>query len=477
MNEALTPETVRTAARSTEAADPARQACAPQEPAARTAAATSHLSATPRAPTAALDDLLGEGGRPRAPWRRPAVWIGLVLFAAAAAATWWWLDQRQAAAPRYVTQPVTRGALTVTVTANGTLQPTQLVAVGSELSGTVARVLVDVNARVKRGQVLAELDTARLSDQVKRSRAGLAAAEAQVQQARATLAEVRAALERLEDVARRSGGEVPSRLELDAARAALARAQAAEASALAAVAEAGATLSSDETNLRKAAIRAPIDGVVLARNVDPGNAVAASLQAVTLFSLAEDLAKMTLQVNVDEADVGRVAEGQKASFTVSAHANRRYPATISRLRYGSTTKDNVVTYVAELDVPNADLSLRPGMTATATITTVERGDAMLVPNAALRYSPEAAQARASAANSGGGTAIVSQLMPRPPGAGQAKRAGTDTSRARQVWVLEDGRPQAVPVTPGVSDGRLTEVSSAALQPGMDVIVDQSTARR
>lgn len=424
---------------------------------------------------AALDDLLGEGGRPRAPWRRPAVWITLALLAGAAALAWWWQGQRQAAAaPRYVTQPVARGALTVTVTANGTLQPTQLVAVGSELSGTVARVLVDVNASVKRGQVLAELDTARLSDQVKRSRAGVAAAGAQVQQAHATLSEARATLERLEDVARRSGGEVPSRQELDTARAAVARAQAAEASALAGVAEAGAVLSSDETNLRKAAIRSPIDGVVLARNVDPGNAVAASLQAVTLFSLAEDLAKMTLQVNVDEADVGRVREGQKATFTVSAHANRRYPATISRLRYGSTTKDNVVTYVADLDVPNTDLSLRPGMTATATITTVERTDALLVPNAALRFNPEAARV---AAGNGGGTAIVSQLMPRPPGAGQPKRAGTDTSRAREVWVLKDGRPQAVPVRPGVSDGRMTEVSSDTLQPGMEVIVDQATAKR
>ncbi|MBL8347709.1 MAG: efflux RND transporter periplasmic adaptor subunit [Rubrivivax sp.] len=428
-----------------------------------------------RSPAADLDDLLGEGARARPPWRRPALWVGLALLAALAAGTWWWLGQRQAAAaPRYVTQPATRGALTVTVTANGTLQPTQLVAVGSELSGTVSRVLVDVNDRVKRGQVLAELDTARLNDQVKRSRAGLAAAEAQVQQARATLAETRATLDRLEDVARRSGGEVPSRMELDTARAALARAQAAEASAQAGVAEAAAALSSDETNLRKATLRSPIDGIVLARNVDPGNAVAASLQAVTLFSLAQDLAKMTLQVNVDEADVGRVREGQKATFTVSAHANRRYPATISRLRYGSTTKDNVVTYVADLDVPNADLSLRPGMTATATITTVERSDALLVPNAALRFSPEASRAPTT---NGGGAGIVSQLMPRPPGGGQPKRAGTDTSRARQVWVLKDGQPQAVPVTPGVSDGRMTEVNSEALQPGMAVIVDQASAKR
>lgn len=421
-------------------------------------------------PAAALDELLGDGARQRPPWRRPGIWIALFLVLTAGIAFWWWQGQRQAAAaPRYVTQPATRGPLTVTVTANGTLQPTQLVAIGSELSGTVAKVLVDVNDRVKRGQLLAELDTARLVDAVQRSRAALLAANAQVETARATLVEARATLERLEDVSRRSGGEVPSRQELDGARAAAARAVAGEANARAGVAQAQATLSSDETNLRKASIRAPIDGVVLARNVDPGNAVAASLQAVTLFSLAEDLAKMTLEVNVDEADVGRVKEGQNGTFTVSAHANRRYPATIAKLRYGSTTKDNVVTYVAELDVPNADLSLRPGMTATATITTVERADALLVPNAALRFSPAAA---AAATPSPG---IVSQLLPRPPSAGQApRRAGTDTSRVRQVWVLKDGQPQAVPVTPGVTDGRMTEVASEQLQPGMDVIVDQTT---
>lgn len=454
------------------AASPPR-AAAPQPPLPPAAAATP-----------ALDELLGDEGQPRPLWRRPALWVAAAALVAVAAGTAWWMNQRSAAAaPRYVTQPATRGALTVTVTANGTLQPTQLVAVGSELSGTVARVFADVNDRVRKGQVLLELDTARLSDQVQGSRAAVAAAQAMVQQASATLAEARSSLERYEDVARRSGGEVPSRLELDTARAALARAQANEAAARAGVAEASATLRSNETNLRKASVRAPIDGVVLARNVDPGNAVAASLQAVTLFSLAQDLTKMTLQVNVDEADVGRVKEGQSAAFTVSAHANRRYPATISRLRYGSTTKDNVVTYLADLDVPNADLSLRPGMTATATITTVERTDALLVPNAALRYSPPSTAADGAAAggasgggSGGGGAGIVSQLMPRPPRGDAPKRARTDTSRVRQVWVLQGGQPVAVPVTPGVSDGRMTEVTSEQLQPGMQVIVDQTAAR-
>lgn len=435
---------------------------------------TPNAPTPPQSPTPSLDELLGDAARKPALWRRPTVWVVVAMAAGGAAAGWWWLGQRQAAAtPHYTTQPASLGALTVTVTANGTLQPTQLVAVGSELSGTVAQVRVDVNDRVKRGQVMAELDTARLTDQVQRSRAALAAARAQVQQMRATVGEAQATLARLQDVARRSGGEVPSRQELDSAQAALARAQASEASAQAGVAEAQATLSSDETNLRKASIRAPISGMVLARNVDPGNAVAASLQAVTLFSLAEDLTKMTLQVNVDEADVGRVREGQQASFTVSAHANRRYPATISRLRYGSTTKDNVVTYVAELLVRNDDLSLRPGMTATATITTAERSNALLVPNAALRFSPDAARVP------GGGppTSIVAQLLPRPPGGQAPRRAGTDTSRVRQVWVLKDGQPQAVQVTPGLSDGRMTEVTSDQLQAGMDVIVDQGVAKR
>jgi len=431
------------------------------------------------APAAAgdLDALLGQEAHPRPPWRRPTLWVALALLAAAAFAAWWWLGSREAAAaPRYVTQPATRGALTVTVTANGTLQPTQLVAVGSELSGTVSRVLVDLNERVRKGQLLAELDTARHADQVARSQAGVAAAEARVRQVHATLDEARASLARLDDVFRRSGGEVPSRLELDGARAAVASGDANLASAQAGVEEARAAMRSDQTNLRKASIRSPIDGVVLARSVEPGNAVAASLQAVTLFSLAEDLTQMTLQVHIDEADVGQVKEGQRASFTVSAWPNRRYPATITRLRYGSTTKDNVVTYLADLDVPNADLSLRPGMTATAVVTTVERQDALLVPNAALRFNPALAAAAASAAANGSG-GIVSALMPRPPGAGAQRRAGTDTSRVRQVWVLDAGQPRAVAVTPGASDGRVTEVTSEQLSPGMEVIVDQKGGAR
>ena len=424
---------------------------------------------------AALQALLGPAGQPRPWWRRRSVWAAALLLAAGAAGIWWWLGQRQAAAaPQYQTQAVARGALTVTVTASGTLQPTTQVAIGSELSGTVARVYVDVNDRVKKGQVLVALDDARLRDQVTGSRAALAATQAALAQARAGAVEARDTLARLRDVFQRSGGQVPSASELAAAEAAAARGEAGVASAEANVAQARATLSSNETNLAKATIRSPIDGVVLSRSVEPGNAVAASLQAVTLFTLAEDLAKMKLQVNVDEADVGQVKNGQGASFTVSAYPARRYPAQIVRVGFGSTTKDNVVTYLSDLSVNNDDLSLRPGMTATATITTVQRQDALLVPNAALRYTPGTGAA-ASAPKSG---SIVSSMIPRPPGGTRTRSAGTDTAQVRQVWVLDGNAgpgaaPRAVPVTPGVSDGRMTEVTSTELQPGMAVVVGQS----
>lgn len=417
----------------------------------------------------ALESLLGPAGRARPWWRRRATWAAALLLAAGAAGAWWWRERRQAdAAPQYQTQAVARGALTVSVTASGTLQPTKQVAIGSELSGTVAQVRVDVNDRVRKGQVLVALDDARLRDQVDGARAALAAAEAALRQAHATAAEAQDALARLRDVHRRSGGQVPSQTELAAAEAAAARGAANVAGALAGVAQAKATLSSSATSLAKATIRSPIDGVVLSRAVEPGNAVAASLQAVTLFTLAEDLTQMKLQVNVDEADVGQVRDGQRAAFTVSAWPARRYPARIVRVGYGSTTKDNVVTYLADLSVENDDLSLRPGMTATATITTVERSDALLVPNAALRYVPAAA---APAAPSGGG-GIVSSMMPRPPGGSRVRSAGTDIAQVRQVWVLDGGQPRAVPVTPGVSDGRMTEVTSDVLKPGMAVIVGQ-----
>jgi HlyD family secretion protein len=446
----------------------------PPEPA---ASATSPVTPSV-APTATdLKDILGEE-HTRKWWQRSALWIAVAAMGLLALGITSWQMQKSAdAQPVYVTEVVRKGNLTLTVLANGTLQPTRAVNIGSELSGTVKRVLVDVNDRVKVGQVLVELDTSKLADQVLRSRAALAAALAQQELNTATVKEAQAGLARFQEVSRLSSGKVPSATELDAARANVDRAVAAEASARANVAEARATASTDETNLSKGSIRSPIDGVVLTRTVDPGNAVAASLQAVTLFSIAEDIAKLRLEVSVDEADVGSVQVGQKASFTVSAYPARRYPAQTTRVAFGSTKTDNVVTYTTNLAVDNSDLSLRPGMTAAATIISTERNGVLLVPNTALRFSPSLtkpgeAVAGAGSAASGG---VMSKLVPRMPRGVGRKSAGGSGIAAKQVWILKDGQAVAVPVTPGISDGRMTEVTGDELQEGMDVITDQRAA--
>jgi HlyD family secretion protein len=407
-------------------------------------------------------------------YRRTWVWSAALGVLILAGGIWTWQARKAAnAAPTYSTQAASMGDLTLTVTANGTLQPTRSINIGSELSGTVLQVNVDVNDRVKKGQVLVVLDTAKLSNQILRSQATQSAAQSKVAQTAATLTEVQATLARLEEVARLSGGKVPSLTELDTARATVARAVADDASAKASVRDAQAALATDQINLSKASITAPSDGIVLTRTVDPGNAVAASLQAVTLFTVAEDLGKLRLWVYVDEADVGAVKVGQNASFTVSAFLARAFPARITRVGFGSTITDNVVTYLTYLDVDNADLALRPGMTATATITATQRKNVLLVPNSALRFTPSAA-APAGAAKKG----VTASLLPRMPGGGGTRRsaaAGASTAAAKQVWVLPaggKGEPTAVAVTPGISDGHMTEIVGGDLKLGMLVVTDK-----
>lgn len=398
-------------------------------------------------------------------WLWPA---GIVLLLAALAGYFLLGSEDRSGKPQYETAAIDRGRLEVTVSATGNLQPTNQVDVGSELSGIVDTVLVDINDQVKKGQVLARLDISKLSDAIAKSRAALLSSEAGVRQAEATVTESRANLRRLQEVFQLSGGKVPAKSEMENAEAALARAEANLASARASVTQARATLSSDETNLAKASIRSPINGVVLARKVEPGQTVAASLQAPVLFTLAEDLSQMELQVNVDEADVGQVKAGQKASFSVDAYPGRKYPASISRVSYGSQVSEGVVSYPTVLKVSNDDLSLRPGMTATAEISTAVRENALLVPNAALRFTPSAGGTRK--ADSGG---ILGSLLPRMPrtASTRASRGGNEKNGSKQVWVLKDGQPVAVPIRTGLSNGRVTEVLEGDLRPGMQVITD------
>lgn len=394
-------------------------------------------------------------------------WWLAILFAIAAAAWLLLYPGETKKGPNYITDTVTVGQLVVKVSATGNLQPTNTVEVGSELSGIVDKVLVDDNDTVKQGQVLARLDLSRLQDAVAKSRASLVAAEAQVLQMQATLAEARSTLSRFRQVSRLSGGKVPSKTEMDSAEANLKRAEANLASAQASVTQARATLQSDETNLGKASIRSPINGVVLSRQVDPGQTVAASLQAPVLFKLAEDLTKMELQVKVDEADVGQVKTGQRATFSVDAWPDREYSAVITRVGFGASESEGVVSYLTVLDVSNDDLSLRPGMTGTAEITTLTLEDTLLVPNAALRFSPPAATA-AEQKSAGG---VMGALMPRPP-AGQKKVTVPNNSKPR-VWVLRAGQLTAIEVQTGATNGRVTEIRGGDIQAGMQVVTEIS----
>jgi HlyD family secretion protein len=420
-----------------------------------------------------LAQIASEGSHPNRR-RRLLQRVGLVglvagvLFALVAARA-----GRRDTTPRFQTEPVNRGDLTVTVSATGNIQPTNQVDVGSEVSGLVESVFVDDNDHVSKGQILARLDISKLQDQVVNSRAALTAADARVLQAVATVKESEANLARLRQVAELSGGKVPSKSELETAEATTDRAVADEASARAAVEQARAALSSATISLSKASIRSPIDGVVLTREIEPGQTVAASFQAPVLFTLAEDLSQMELQVDVDEADVGQVREGQSATFTVDAYPNRKYPARIRRVGYGAQTKDNVVTYKALLTVDNSDLSLRPGMTATAEITTLQRHDVLLVPNAALRFTPPVTTATGAS-----GGSLVSRLLPRPPRFARAARPANGNAKNGQskVWVLRSGQPEAIAVTVGATDGRSTEIKDGALQAGSEVITDTAGAR-
>jgi HlyD family secretion protein len=368
---------------------------------------------------------------------------------------------------RYVTEPVTMGDLTVTVTATGTVQPTNEVEVSSELSGIVRSVMVDYNSAVETGQTLAELDTDKLKATVDSSGAKLQAAKAKVSEAEATVLETKLERDRQERlVAKKVGAEQ----QLETADAAHKRALAALESAKADVAAAAADLALNETNLGKAEIRSPITGIVLSRNVEPGQTVASSLQAPVLFTIAEDLTKMEVQVDVDEADVGNVKEGQKATFTVDAYPDKKFTATIRELRFGSEVVQGVVTYKAVLTTDNSELLLRPGMTATAEIVAQEVKDAVTVPNAALRFSPPAETQNVDQRN------FLQKIMPGPPRLRRPSSAQQPTGPERKIWVLADGAPKEVSVTVGPSDGKRTQIVSGTLKPGQAVIVDTATTK-
>ncbi|MBI4842810.1 MAG: efflux RND transporter periplasmic adaptor subunit [Nitrospirae bacterium] len=398
--------------------------------------------------------------------RRAVLLLLVIIFAVIIFS--WWGKREEANAPQYKTEEARRGGFVVTVAATGNLQPVNKVDVGSELSGIIRSVEADYNDKVKRGDALAKLDTRILESKVVQSRAILDSAEAALLEAKASLEEAQNELARIKKLKRLSDNKVPSDQEVETAEAALKRAEAAEAGAKAKVSEAKATLNSDETNLAKAVIRSPINGIVISRSVEPGQTVAASFQAPVLFTLAEDLAQMELHVDIDEADIGLVKEGQAASFTVDAFPDKKFNAVIKQVRYGSKTSGGVVTYETVLSTDNSELLLRPGMTASADITVNKIDNVILVPNAALRFTPPSNEK----GREGGGNLISMLIRPRMRQRSAGEAAPPD-KRHQQVWTLKDGSPAGIPIVIGSSDGKVTEVVSGDITTGMQLIVDMN----
>jgi len=351
-------------------------------------------------------------------------------------------------AVQFETAKITRGGLTVTVSATGTLQPGNKVDVGTEVSGKVDQILVDSNDRVKQGQLMAVINTDTVRAQLEQYRATLAQGRAALATARATVQQNQAKRDRYRNL---SASGAASTQDLQTAEADYARALASVAEAEGRIQSAQAQISNSQTQMAKAQVTAPIDGVVLSRSVSVGQTVQASFSAPVLFTLASDLSVMQLSIEIDEADIGTVQEGQKATFTVDAFPNRKFNAQLVTLFNSSKTTNNVVTFPGSLLVDNRSLLLRPGLTATAEILVAEVKNALLVPNAALRFTPPPA-------------ALRNQTPPAVAKAPDGKQSG-------RVWVMVGDRPEHRDVVLGRSDGLVTELLSGKLVVGDTVLTD------
>ena len=411
-----------------------------------------------------------KGGGAGKGYRRYVILAAIVLVLGGGAWFWWSRSEKaKHQAPAYVTEVLKRGEISLTITATGNLAPTTAVTVGGELSGTTLEVYVDFNDRVTNGTPLAKLDTSKLAQQTEISRATVKSMQAKVAQAEATVKESTAALVRQREL---SQAKLVSTADLEVTIATAGRAAADLLSTQATVGEAEAQVRINEYDLSKAIIKSPIDGIVLTRSIEPGQTVAASFTAPQLFVIAEKLERMKLNVTIAEADIGRVAAGQAATFTVDAWPDRSYTARVAKVSYGSAVTDNVVTYLAELEVSNDDLSLRPGMTATADIRVAESTNVFLVPTAALRYVPASATHTTATAKK----SFVQSLIPMPTrrSSRPTETAAAVKSTGSHIWVLRDGKLESLPVRLGLSDGRNTEVSGDALTEGLIVVLRANT---
>jgi HlyD family secretion protein len=404
--------------------------------------------------TWAAGDEAGHDRREDDMWTRMRIWLGIIAGLGVLAGGWYWWNRPVDISSPLTTAEVTRGDVVEMVNATGTVQAVTTVQVGTQVSGTIDALFADFNSRVRQGQVVARLEQSIFQSQVEQAKANLLRLQSEVERAKVASADAATKLRRAEAL---SAQQLIAATDLDTARTTAASADADVTSAEAQVTQAQAALRQAQVNLDHTIIRAPIDGVVVSRNVDVGQTVAASTQAPTLFVIAKDLAEMQVNASVDEADIGRIQAGQDVHFRVDAFPDRTFGGQVVQVRLNPVVEQNVVSYVTVINVPNRELLLKPGMTANVTIDVARAESALRVPTAALRFRPTTDLL----ARYGDGLVV----SPRDAGRAAAdarpvreERTPSARQASAHVWVYDGAQIHEVAVEPGISDGTTTAVS-------------------
>jgi HlyD family secretion protein len=398
--------------------------------------------------------------------------IAILLLASTGYGFWRWSSSPKESP--YVTMPVQRGNITQAVSSTGTLQAVVTVLVGSQVSGTIDKLFADFNTKVKAGQVVAQLNQDKFKASVDQARANLLAAESNLAKAKVTVVDAQRTLERNRELRKR---DLMAQSELDAAQTAYDAALAQLEVNKAQTAQSQAALNQATVDLNNTVIRSPVDGIVISRNVDVGQTVAASLQAPILFTIANDLSNMEVHTNVDEADVGNVTEGQEVSFTVDAFPARRFRGRVHQVRNAPIVVQNVVTYDAVVRIDNKDLLLKPGMTANVQFLVSRRENVLTIPNMAMRFKPpdqkNEAQDLLRQEQRRAAPTFGAKRTSRAPGG--ADGGGGRGGRRVSIYVLRAGQAEPVEIQLGVTDGSKTEVRDGELEENDAVIIGMTSS--